>query len=152
MAFAPDYRTENDLPANFNDLPEQEREALLNERIRLLHVYAQGQWHGELRIVGNRNALLALRDALDAALVNGVTETSAMTTDGEGYPIVIEPDHGRWDSRSWESRALPYTDPAAAGKPDLRYEIDQWRIALKKANALLFKRGVKPVPEPNFDD
>lgn len=152
MAFAPDHKTESDLPTNFNDLSEADREALLVERVRLLHVYAQRRWHGELRIVGNRNALVALRDAIDAALVNGVTTTSAMTTDGEGYPVIIEPDHSRWDSRSWESRKLPYTDPSVTGQPDLEYEITLWRIALKKANALLFKRGVKPVQEPSFED
>jgi hypothetical protein len=35
------------------------------------------------------------------------------------------------------------------GLPDPRYAIEMLKIALRKANAALFKRGAKPVPMPD---
>lgn len=110
MEFKPDFRSRNDdMPDDYNSLPERERARLMAERVRLLHVYAQHCWHGECRIVGNKNALTVLRDAIDEALRKGKAETSAMVTDGEGYGIEIEMCDAAWESDRWERQPLPYT-------------------------------------------
>ena len=59
----------------------------------ILVVYAQEQWHDTARIVGSREALQALRDALMVALDGNLykpirTEVSA--PDGEGFYIEVE--------------------------------------------------------------
>ncbi len=108
MSFKPDFRSD-DFPENYNDLPARERERLMKERVRLLHVYAQYCWHSECRIVGNRNALIVLRDAIDEALRKGKAETGAMVTDGEGYTVEVELCDAAWDSDKWERQPLPYT-------------------------------------------
>lgn len=116
MAFYPDFRNQrDDLPENHNDLPAEERCRLLEERVRLLHIYAQYVWHGEAKIVGNRNALICLRDAIDDALKNGKSETTAMVTDGEGYGIEIELCDKDWESFEWQNKPLPYTAEYARG-------------------------------------
>lgn len=149
MTFKPDFRCKrDDLPEDFNDLPEAERLATLNERVRLLHIYGQDLWHSQATIVGNTNALMVLRDAIDEALQIGKSETSAMVTDGEGYEIVIEHDPHGWQHQAWTTRPLPYLDPVARGKPEPQFDIQRLQTALRKANTELVKRGVKPVADP----
>lgn len=64
----------------------------------LLHVYAQGQWHGDAWLVGDREGLTALRDAVDRALTDGSAACEAFVDDGEGYAVlVVHLDHdGPW--------------------------------------------------------
>lgn len=81
----------------------------MDERIRLLHIYAQHSWHMPSRIVGNKNALTVLRDAIDEAIHKGNAETGAMTVDGEGYSVEVEMCDAKWGSRGWSSQRLPYT-------------------------------------------
>jgi hypothetical protein len=110
MGFKPDFRSKNDdLPDNYNSLPARERERLMKERVRLLHVYGQYCWHSECRIVGNKNALIVLRDAIDDAIKRGKSETGAMTSDGEGYSVEVEMCDADWDSDKWERQPMPYT-------------------------------------------
>lgn len=66
-------------PQEFQDLP-------------WLQVYAQYAEHGEARILGTKNGLLALRDAIDRAIAdkNGEAEAEAIVAaDGEGYAIEV---------------------------------------------------------------
>ena len=117
MGFKPDFRSKNeDMPKNFNSLPERERDRLMQERIRLLHIHGQYIWHSECRIVGNRNALIVLRDAIDEALREGQAETSAMVTDGEGYCVQIKLCDAAWESDKWRREPLPYTANYAKGR------------------------------------
>ena len=110
MGFKPDFRSKrDDLPADFNALPLRERLRLMKERNRLLHIFAQHCWHSECRIVGNKNALTVLRDAIDEALRKGKAETGAMVADGEGYSIEIEMCDADWESDKWMRRPVPYT-------------------------------------------
>lgn len=62
------------------------------ERYGFLHVYPQPAEHGSAFIQGTKEGLLALRDAIDAALVGGVNEASAMVfaADGEGYHCTVQ--------------------------------------------------------------
>ena len=72
-----------------------------------LHLYGQYAWHDDAKIVGNREALTALRDAIDKALAdkNGEAELEAIAGDGEGYRVVI-----RRVPRSFVQRmSVPYT-------------------------------------------
>ena len=69
-----------------------------------LHLYAQPFQHADGWIVGDVESLKALRDAIDRALADDHAAVSAMTADGEEYPLLIvqatEEDFG--------SVALPY--------------------------------------------
>jgi hypothetical protein len=136
-------------PDGFNDMPEEARGLLIRKHVRLLHVYGQYSQHDEVEIVGNRNALVALQIVIDHALKFGVAETTQMTSDGEGYGVVVKLDDKPWDSPAWETKHLPYSNPVSRGMPDPRTRIDQLEYALRKANALLVKRGAKPVTVPD---
>jgi hypothetical protein len=70
-----------------------------------LHVYPQYCHHGELRMVGNAPAFLALAAALTKAAAEGKAQTGAITRDGEGYGILIE----RTNTTGLGYTALPYT-------------------------------------------
>lgn len=54
-----------------------------------LHVYSQYMWHDDAVIRGTKTALVALREALDAAIANGEGNAEFFATDGEGYRVVI---------------------------------------------------------------
>ena len=72
-----------------------------------LHIYAQYAYHDPVRILGTREALVALRDGINRALEheNGEAEAEAITNDGEGYGVEIKcvPRRAVHDAR------LPYT-------------------------------------------
>lgn len=58
---------------------------------RILHIYGQYAWQDDVQICGTRDALVALRDTIDAALgENSVASTEPFfCTDGEGYGITV---------------------------------------------------------------
>lgn len=57
----------------------------------LLHIYGQYHPHGEAYLVGNREGLLALRDAIDKALNEeaGVAGAHVAPADRETYPVIV---------------------------------------------------------------
>lgn len=73
----------------------------------LLHVYGQYEWHNTVWIVGDPDALTALRDAINDALVNREGSAETMTSDGEGYHAIVL-KRGREDI---DTLCLPYTSP-----------------------------------------
>lgn len=77
-----------------------------------MHVYAQSMWHSPASIVGTREALKGLRDAIDQCLHSGMeTEAKGITADGEGYCVTVA-------VRSMNALAempLPYTASFAGG-------------------------------------
>jgi len=84
--------------------------------ISLLHLYAQSWEHNDAWIVGNREGLTALRDALNRALETETTKPTAclaFATDGEGYACFIVPNDADWQSDRWMRLYLPYTDETA---------------------------------------
>lgn len=61
------------------------------EDITCLHIYGQFTPHDRATIRGNRAGLVALRDALDAALGKQPTASAhVMVNDGEGYQVLVE--------------------------------------------------------------
>src|SRR5579884_1485756 len=77
-----------------------------------LHVYAQDVWHDEARIVGTREALIALREAIDRALAEGKAEAEAIAGDGEGYGVEI----ACASRQTVQDAPLPYTKRYARGR------------------------------------
>lgn len=74
-----------------------------------LHLYPQAQWHDEAYVIGTRESLLKLRDAIDSALATGSAKADCFTNDGEGYSVIIR-TVGQVDA---EALAVPYTDEIA---------------------------------------
>lgn len=88
----------------------------------LLHIYGQGIWHDEVFIVGKREALLRLRDAIDSALAktSGIAEVE--TADGEGYNIRV---YNEEEQSYWDNASLPYSDVSFNGTAD---KISPWDL------------------------
>ncbi len=79
----------------------------------LLHVYSPAAWHDDNVIVGNRDGLTRLKEAIEQALSgdrkHGVKEAS--TSDGEGFDMIVILNDDSWHDDSWKELKLPYTDP-----------------------------------------
>lgn len=56
---------------------------------RVLHVYGQAFEHQPVYIAGGEQALRALRDAIEAALVRQVADALVYASDGEGYRVHV---------------------------------------------------------------
>lgn len=72
-----------------------------------INIYGQAAWHDAVRIVANRDALVALRDAIDSALEHNVSSVDEVfASDGEAYSIHIGvmPD----DFMHWEGAPPPF--------------------------------------------
>lgn len=72
-----------------------------------MHIYAQHGWHGEALILGTREALANLREAIDRALAdkNGEAKAEAIAGDGEGYAVEIR----RVPRSAVQHAKMPYT-------------------------------------------
>ncbi len=82
-------------------------------QITLLHIYGQSLQHDAAYIVGNRQGLEALKEAIETALTMDEAEISATVADGEGYQIYVLADDNDWQGKSWQGRMLPYSHPIA---------------------------------------
>lgn len=60
-----------------------------NERTPWLHIRSQTRNHGQAEVIGTRAGLVVLRDAINAALDSGKSETTAFASDGEGYGVFV---------------------------------------------------------------
>lgn len=88
-------------------------------RMNLLHIYAQPDCHTEAWVVGDREGLKALRDAIDAALADEdkSASTEVFAQDNEGYKIlVVQTDRQTVDRKDIR---LPYANAAYEGKHPL---------------------------------
>jgi len=54
-----------------------------------LHIYAQDHEHDTSWIVGDKQSLTALRDALDKAIADHHSSMSSFTADGEGFITTV---------------------------------------------------------------
>jgi hypothetical protein len=99
--------------------------------MNVLHVYGQHSWHDSAYVVGDKNALMALRDAIDEAIKNGIGKAHVFVADGEEYTLnVVEKN-----SDSMENMSYPYIAEYAAcskkGRPP--YSL----VPLKKEHKVL---------------
>lgn len=92
-----------------------------DSRMPVLHVYGQAIWHDDVLIMGNTEALRALREAIDRALANdsgGFAKADVTAADGEWYWVMVLRNDHDWRAPEWQNAALPYTDEAARAAND----------------------------------
>jgi len=79
-----------------------------------LHLYGQGGWHDDAHIVADRDGLVLLRDAINAALAadQGRVACQVFANDGEGYSVAVTV----LPTAEMMGMALPYADEAASGQ------------------------------------
>lgn len=88
-----------------------------------LHIYGQYIWHDDVQIVGNTDAIVALRDALTESLEKGEAQVNdVFAGDGEGYGVTVRVT----DSEEWPRFMTPYAadyaqDSAFVDHIDPRY-------------------------------
>jgi hypothetical protein len=106
-----------------------------------VHIFAQAQWHDDAFIIGNREGLMRIRDAIDRALGENVRDAAAVSvSDGEGYTCFVAVEEGMDDVR------VPYTDPIGSDMAEGRngYDVIGHSRVADIANAAWNKE-----PEPN---
>ncbi|MFJ6411301.1 hypothetical protein ACIQLG_00720 [Terribacillus saccharophilus] len=74
-----------------------------------LHLYAQTRHHADAFIVGNREGLTRLRDALNKSLEDGQAQAEFFPSDGEGYDTYIKLLNDD-DEELFESLEMPYSE------------------------------------------
>lgn len=77
----------------------------------VLHVYGQEDSHEPAKIVGNKDALVALWEMLTVIVQKQWAESSTaefFAADGEGYLLTIELNNDDWQSEKWQKMASPY--------------------------------------------
>jgi hypothetical protein len=115
--------------------------------IRLLHVYGQGAWHDNIEIVGNSEALLALADTIQLALMDRNSEMESFVSDGEGFSVRVSLYDKPW--LEWNALPMPYTDEVAKERRDWAevlgpYKIWDYNEAMnRKENANWWQRLLK---------
>jgi hypothetical protein len=83
---------------------------------RIMNIYGQYAWHTEAKIVASRDALEALKKAIDRAIYYGYAELGSgnsagealYASDGEGYKFQIW-CFGGWDDKRWQDYKPEYT-------------------------------------------
>lgn len=78
--------------------------------MKILNIYGQESYHTEAKIIGNREGLEALRQAINGALnlPRGKTSTAQFkeplfASDGEGYEVIVEMHNDRWGLKGGEN-------------------------------------------------
>jgi hypothetical protein len=97
-----------------------------------LHIYAQEQWHGNDYVVGNKEALERLRDALNDALEKGQGQATTYVNDGEGYYALVVQS----DDETIDKLMVPYIDEIAYDSRDdivHPWELDGAKAAEREA-------------------
>ena len=83
---------------------------------RVLHIYGQDSPHDACFLLGTREALLALREALDQVLAQEgpkAARVDTFTADGEGYATIVAE---ATEPQLW-GVYLPYTNDIFASNP-----------------------------------
>lgn len=85
-----------------------------------LHIYSQHHEHTDAYIVGSRVGLLALRDALTAALEDDRPAAArSFAADGEGYRVFVIPS----DDAQIETLHLPYSKWPVSANAKCPYDL-----------------------------
>jgi hypothetical protein len=83
----------------------------------MLHLYAQFTYHDDAYLIGTRDSLIRLREAINQALYQKTPiEVEEFTQDGEGYALHL----AMLDDDQMSNLTLPYSDPAYRDHPDYR--------------------------------
>ena len=92
-----------------------------------LHIFGQEFWHNEAFLIGNRNALLALKKAIDKALENKISKPVFMQNDGEGYfaIVVCAEDLDKLKTAYSAEEALDYDEKTLSPYDFVEQEIDK---------------------------
>jgi hypothetical protein len=72
-----------------------DEEATVSEH--MLHLQSPDRWDDMAAIVGDRTALEALRNAVEAALCTGAGGAFLFSSDGEGYALAVALEENMWD-------------------------------------------------------
>lgn len=83
----------------------------MNKFNRKLHIYGQQSWHGDAYIIGNKEALLGLREGIDRALNENKGAHTQFAADGEGYNLFVVCTNDEQINKMM----LPYIEERAAG-------------------------------------
>lgn len=96
----------------------------------LLHVFGPEAHHDEVFLAGNKEALVALRDAIDLALITGVATALAYVNDGEGFEVYVL----RASDKEMDNLAVPYsTDYAQEKREDATYPHELYKLLKARA-------------------
>lgn len=103
----------------------------------ILHLYGPTYEHDSAFIVGDREAITKLRDSLDMMLEldtsvrRPMARIDSMTSDGEGFSlgmVMVEED---WQSETWQTLLLPYSDESRITPP--KQSVHPYRLFPKGA-------------------
>lgn len=78
---------------------------------QILKVFGAAFWHSSVNIVGSKDALIDLRDAIDEAIKNGKGSADFFEVDGEGYKVTVNCEDR--DIEGWAKLPTHYTDSVA---------------------------------------
>lgn len=76
----------------------------------LLHLYSPSSYHADGFIIGNRDGLEQLRDAIDQALLEDTSIKQVYVADGEGFNFFVQCIDEPWQNEKWQKLQLPYRD------------------------------------------
>lgn len=80
----------------------------------VVHIWQQLMWHCNGYIIGNKEGLLKLKEAIDKAINSGKSEAETFASDGEGYNIKVI----CIEDEETEYLAVSYTDEVAQEKSE----------------------------------
>ena len=86
-----------------------------------MKIFGAKSWHDTVSIIGNKEALLKLRDTIDSAIKNGYFSNEFMETDGEGFEVEIKLHDEDFNSDKWDKLPNHYSDEIASTK-----NLDHW--------------------------
>lgn len=75
----------------------------------IVQVYSQECPHEEAFIVGTKDGLTRLRQAIDEALEKSVSHADVFVSDGEGYTLGVLLNEADWIAKEWCGLKNPYT-------------------------------------------
>lgn len=93
-----------------------------------LHIHGPTYYHDHSFIIGDRESLELLRDAIDSALAEGQGKATSFTADGEGFDLEVYREE---DDSYWDKALLPYTDEAACVPYEKGVTVTHWDLFKK---------------------
>ncbi|MFU0789835.1 hypothetical protein [Virgibacillus proomii] len=77
------------------------------DHLGVCNIYAQESWHMESFIIGNKQGLIELKNAIDKALKNKIGEADLFPSDLEGYTTYVALVE---DEEKFANLCMPYTN------------------------------------------